>query len=436
MFKTQPPLRPLTSLLIVSSLLAGNSRSTDANQVEKVPSIITDRPRFEPVDDKVAVLRMIHSRSIANWEQLKTWSGVFTFQERMYLDEERARPFLFNAKEGTDPKPPLRKEVSGTVSFKTDVEQNAVFIDFHCMLPTITEAETGRVVDFPATEYHRQSIIKADDYLHFQPNIEHGRFRDGPKVGSRSGRAAFRDPLEETAGQQNGYLVDPRQFFMWSNKTCWDWMGFLADRLEESTGTELEQVVHESIRVLRGGSDENPQWRVVLESPGSRGATITQTITIDATSGFNAVDVVTKKDGSRTLDHWKWEYEEREGIALPASVRYVQPTPDGKKIYFERNLHLTDCVLNKPVPAEEFTVAAFGLVDGERFMDRVDNRLYLVKDGEFVEAVASISSASSIPKANFRRLLPKLLPAVVLFAVMGVLGLRRRQRRNAAVQKK
>lgn len=396
--------------------------------VEKVPSVITDAPVFIPVEDKIVVLRMMQATGLQNYESLKTWTGTYTFQEEMYLDDAAAKPYLFHARGDKPPVPPLRKKVAGSVGFKTDIEHQKLFVEFQADIPEITEATTGNLVDFEATDYHRQSIIAGDEYLHFQPNIDHGRFKGVPKSGPQSGRAAFRDPIDQAQGQLHGYIVDPRQFFDVSGKPFWSLAGFLADRLESASGDETGELIEQSISVRWDADPTSPTWKIILAAPGSRGSDIEQTLTVHAASGVNVTDSVTKKGDGRTIEHTTWKYENSDGHWLPVEVRHAQPTPDGEKIYFERSLHLTESKVNESIAETVFTLDAFGLKDGDRFFDRVDYELFVSEKGTLTQILEP--SPREVISGKNR---PGFFALILVTALVAGLGIRNWGKRAESV---
>ncbi|MGC8644269.1 MAG: hypothetical protein ACP5XB_30785, partial [Isosphaeraceae bacterium] len=99
-------------------------------------------------------------------------------------------------------------------------------------------------------------------------------------------------------------------------------------------------------------------------------------------AGFNPVSLaVAMESGGRgfTSNTTDWRWREVGGIFVPALVEEAAYDRDlgGLRSYL-RIAELKECSLNKPIPADTFTLKALGLEDGDLLADETDQTVYVV----------------------------------------------------------
>ncbi len=344
----------------------------------------------QELSEKIAVLKMLSQQTKANYDKIQTWTGTYNCREQTQIDGDAANA-LWNISPSTD-QLPLTSMCSATIRFAVDVAGDSLFTAFEADGPSEVKLRTGQLVEIPnliATNQmsphviatNQMSIVTPEHYLNFMPTVSHAASRDGPRVALEGGvgRMAFRDPPEKgRAALWGGAIVDPRLFFGFERPLIYAWLGGFCNFFPKANSEEKKELDN-SLDVKEERSGNSPVYTIVFRQAQEK------EIKLDGGVGFNLVKFcVRERDG--TL-RWQqtWEYRELEDIYIPAKIRLEKYGDDGNTV-FDRTFVLKECSVNKPIAPTVFTYDQFGLENGERVLDRIEDALFVYQDDKLIPA--------------------------------------------------
>ncbi len=367
-------------------------------------------------DDLLPTLELLYKKLSENYGALHTWSGKYEFEDRQRLT---SADDLTDMIIGPVAPPILRKDV-GAFTFDVDFGQNKVAVDYKSRLPELSEIETGRDLKLRTVEpqdqrrksrggpgsketdsgkrgidargFLQQSIVLKDEYLNFEPMMTYGDFVGSAKPW-QAGRAAFRDPLEKAKRQEWGIIPDPRTYFGDGTRFN-DEVDRLIKALSFPVGkdftAEQKSALRSAIRVAKGTAGSEHLVRVSFIPLDSSGKGTNEIVRIfDATVGFNPVLTWQGRTGDKGIPGLRttYAYQKEKKIYVPARIVRLM-TADKRYIKFQRLVTLVDSQVNQPISPDRFTIARFGLKDGERVVDRIDDTIKVVQGGNLVNLSA------------------------------------------------
>ena len=417
-----------------------------------------ERLKYTPISEKAAVvLEMIARQSQANYTRIRTWSGTYRIQDKQ-LHKNVDGPLLqaLSKASGRDLSgKQVRSILTGSVEFEVDIAADSFFSRFHGKSRVFREAgsrqvlaqvhdgqdslkaEDGYSVD---TLQIQNSIVTSEHFLHMRPDTEYPRFAIRPNAGPRLGRAAFRDPMIDGAGRHLSLVVDPRRLFTTGMESGWDAARRIALTLRtlalDSMPSEDWKTLKNAkpnIDIRRADTPSGSVFRVRMMLHTSPQETMQSVYTFDGRVGFNMThkeitETTITKTGRRTSSWMNWKYKEYDGIFVPQSVIKVNMDRDTNRLGFQRNLDLQDCVVNGPSHPDGFSYKRLGLQDGERVVDRIESKLYILDNGQLVEVQkVDAGPKQSVKASKSRWKLVMTVNAVVLIALIVFVYFRKRR---------
>ena len=147
----------------------------------------------------------------------------------------------------------------------------------------------------------------------------------------------------------------------------------------------------------------------------------------DSTYGFNPTHWFLKfGEEDSTVDSRFFEYQELGEIHVPSKCVFVSTREfDGKRtLAMIREFEARETSINETISNSEFGVESFQLVDGERLVDKVENKLLVKSKDGFVPAASYVPDNPSLPKRSSNRLLFMMLASgvallIVYFSISG-----------------
>lgn len=371
-------LLAIGALFVFSAVLMGPDKSASAGEPHGNDSQ-ADSESYVAIDDsrRVEVLKSISEKIRKNRDAIRTWSGTFRFQDDAVLNRQQAEK-VFGSKAITKLglTPPLSKKDRGRGSFVVDNATNSLFVDFRNESTELREQRGERIAELDRAKFWQRTILTPEHYLHIQPEQVYGGFEIAPDAEPRQGCAAFRDPVAKAKEEEWGIVVDPRRVFD-AGRPFYEEFEVYAQAVER--GGESA----DAIEVKEWAADKGMRYRIkvsgVPSAVGSPKVELWTTVAEEA--GFNPVRFDVLVDGN-THQYTSWQYRDIHGALVPTTVFRMVATADGKSVAFQRALTIEDSKLNEDIPAQGFTASAIGLKEGERLLDRIENKLFVLTNGE------------------------------------------------------
>jgi hypothetical protein len=355
------------------------------------------RLKYEAVtDDPIDILRMIAEKSEANYQQIKTWSAAFRFQDKaahFKIEEGLAKALSKAANRDLDGAT-VYSTTSGTIEFEIDISKESFYsrkVDERCV---ITDPQNGQVLadlnqeqdSLPVDEESKidmlntwNAIVTPEQSIHMQPDTSY-----------QNGRTAFREPREN--GLRWGTLVDPRQLFG-EGIPHWEMARNAAKILEvlASDQPPKEKGLQELLKakpkatIKQAKTDDGPIYWVRFEARTLETGVMRTDYRFDGRVGFNLVQSRTTTNG-RVVSDMEWSYIKSEDVFVPKSLIKMMSDSKTGKLAYQRNLDFKSCKVNGPLHPDGFGYKRLGLKDGERVVDRIKKAVYVL-DGKDLKPV-------------------------------------------------
>jgi len=325
---------------------------------------------------QAAVLRELSEKIRRNREAVRTWSGTFRFHDEAVISGGQAKR-LFKpvtlAKLGLTP--PFVKDDKCSGSFFVDAIANSFFVELRSDSRRVREQHGQGFKELEGPPFRQLSIVTPEHYLHIRPDELYGDFEIAPNGRLGQTRAVFRDPTAIAEGEQWGCVIDPRRLFDCER-------AFHAEFEVYAKAVERGGESGDTIRIKEWATDRGLRYRIEV-SGGPAGEEIPKVemwTTVAEEAGFNPVQLEVLVDGNGT-QYMSWQFQENNGVFVPVEVLRMVGTADGKAIGFQRAISIQGSKLNEAIPEPGFSIAALELKDGERLLDRIEQKLFLVEGG-------------------------------------------------------
>ena len=325
-------------------------------------------------DTKVQTLQMLADQFKANYERIRTWKGTCNVN----IEERLSEKFVAdNFHESVKHATPLLKRSNFAVRFVVDFSSDSIFRSKITSSTKFIIEETNKELKVSGiTPQDETTILTPEHYVHMSPKQiwpGFGVLPDFPQA--RNKRAAFRDATREARGLNYGDLTDPRDFLGFSNRKP------TFGQLLEGYMKRLKQDPSDNVRVYERTNTTGPDYRVVARTQMD-GKLFYYVSEWSSLVGYSPVSMVfsAKDTGEGALYDMYVSWAAVEGIFVPEQVRQSRYGPDGKASY-HRDVKITKQLLNQPIDEHQFDYQGLGLQEGEMIVDRIENAVYLMKDG-------------------------------------------------------
>lgn len=344
----------------------------------------------------MATLRVLATHAASNLDSIKTWKAEYQYT-LAYSHGERTAAIAAGQAQAADllMHGPISQEDSGRILLSYSAKLDA----FSCLVKNETPP---RIVDLSGKKrgladqlaiFHQHAIVTPDRFLHFMPEILHAQSLKNPVGDGTPTRMAFRDPLADSAGREWTDLVNPRALFSMDDVPFHIWLNRFPKFYEKAT-LKVRKTYDDSISIEKQTS-QNGTDRYIMKW---NAAAWTKVIQFPQESGYLPTEYATYARDGEVLSDYVWEYIASGNSFVPKTLTretFANATSDATT---KHTLRLASSSLNKPIDESEFTVSAFGLKDGERFLDRVNGKLWVSKGGKLVDVASYNASLQAEPR--------------------------------------
>ena len=379
--------------------------------------------------DVVRAFQMLATQTRGNYERIKTWQAKYALRTQRSVAQGETVGFRADLV-GV----PMRQEIKYQLQVSIDLSAGAIFRDKTETALKWINADTLAAIDIPNTAVPNERVIVTSEHcLHMKPHQTYGSFQAVPDhPAARNKRAAFRDAIESTKVAEYLSMPDPRQCYGRSpNRRFWEDLELDIATLQGKHGEEKAARLRSRLRVYQAPGKGGTWYRedLVMDGPGGMRNSAQTLWSPDA--GFHPVSFTLWQDEARTqlLTTTTWSFKQVDGIYVPESIKETYYR--GEKIDRLKELHLQECVLNRPIDASQFSYAGLGLKDGELIMDRIEGVCYILTGGT-PEKLASFEE-QYLPRGVDTRNWPLrwLVAGIVLAVIFVLVAITRRKAANA-----
>ena len=346
--------------------------------------------------EAMATLRMLAKHAAANLNSIKTWKAEFQYT-LVYSHGEQTAAIAISQAHATDLtlSGPLRQEDSGRIllCYSSSLDAFSCFVKNNGPPQITAPRGDQQAISNQLATFHQHAIITPDRFLHFMPEVLHAQSAENRVGDGTPTRMAFRDPLADTAGREWTDLVNPRTLLSMDDVPFHTWLNRFPDFYEKAT-PDVRKTYDDSISIEKQTSKSGTDRYIMKWNA----AAWTKVIQFPQESGYLPTEYTTYARDGEVLSDYTWKYVASGHVFVPEALTretFASATSDATTKY---TLRLVASSLNKPIDESEFTVNAFGLKDGERFLDRVDGKLWIWKSGKLIEVASYNTSLQSDPR--------------------------------------
>jgi hypothetical protein len=339
----------------------------------------------------MAAIQRLKAAVEANFKRIDTWQGTFAFSETTTMRGGQFGETLA-AQHNLDL--PAELSSAGQIEFVVDNTRESYWTAFQPSGPIVAKnlaqpiQPESRIVPDPQVV---ETIVTPADYLHFRPKRLYRQLLDYRTLQAAIGKGtkvAFRDPVAKRGGSNASDQVDPRGFFahFHNARPIWEALeGDMRDALELRAVPPAADRPSIDVIEVRSGDEAIYKIRHTIPRPD---LTIVLEKTFSSQAGLNLVEYQEMLDRNGDIESTKSRrivYDRRGEIFIPQWINDVNGS-DKNSATFHRNYNLVSYRLNDRVPHDTFTVAKFDLKQGDRFLDRIEKKLFFQDGGKFIEA--------------------------------------------------
>jgi hypothetical protein len=336
------------------------------------------------------ILDRISTQTRGNSERISTWQGEVEFTSNETVKGDAAEEVFRNktTAQGETPQSILQ-HTPGTIKFIIDIKNESNYEYLFRPEPICyIDADSGSLLDtLPGFSLPLQHtyIVTPQEYLEC---VVDKYTNTTPAVAIS--RQAIK---KEVSVQKNTFLregvFDPRHFIYMGGQ-LWEYLARSKKRFEkndeepnlpspiEKNGEELIDLPSPRLEESRDGNDI--VYHLLMPFTTSKTQYIFMSTYFASEAGFNMVKSETLGPELQKYTSTEIKYTTLDGIHIPYRIDYYAYDSGNGSMVYERTLVFKDQKLNQPIPPETFTYKNLGLKDGDKFVDKIENKEYRYKE--------------------------------------------------------
>ncbi len=318
-----------------------------------------DQSEFEVIsssEGRAALLAQALERQRAVFSQLVGWKGTGQLEETFIVHGRTASQHEY-----------VR---TSSVEFAWSEDRGSLRVTLQPAAPTLHKDMSSGEIRELDEDLRINSLLRTDGYYRFHPNEMSGDYEGFTPRGDVT-RVVERLPKER--GEESriaSYLFDPTTMYIWGGS-----------RIDEFIARSLESVSSERLWVgRRGDSSILIIARYQGDSDDSDELRLHAEVLLDAACDFMPVRAVMKIGGA-IVQSGNWSYKQQNGISVPTLAATSKFGKSGTRVS-RRVMSVADFQVNPEITEDSFALSQIGVRDGDRLLDRIENRLMLFEDGK------------------------------------------------------
>jgi len=233
-------------------------------------------------------------------------------------------------------------------------------------------------------------IVRPDFSIRVRPS----RYKmDGTVVAYKAWK--FSTEGKEAASRGLGFNEDPRDFFKLFGPT-WSWFSGFKGQIALCDSDPKLKMVRDAIVFEQSEDEDGLEYYIrspFLDHNLDHIESFSEIIA-PLKTGFNPTLIRSLRAPELTLSRQiDVEYTDLKGVYLPSKVHYVDYDKDGN-ITMEKRYTFKDMKINESIPESTFSEYNIGLLEGDRMVDKINNKTFVYKKGTLVD-IASTASESN-----------------------------------------
>ncbi len=363
--------------------------------------------------EMIETLQMLASQIRGNYALMRTCIATYEFVDQFYF----SGPIPALVFPGSDSV--ARSNANGTgyweltrgrIDLEWDLNTDQVHVLYkpNTALEYIDVGSGRRIVRTGAGDknagdiYHW--IMTPEHWIEFGENVELGQIEDFPacpSVPDTGGRIATRKVRREADGSVR--VVNPIALFSNGSQLFWEQLQLYLNALGGNRSADEKNWIEKNVSLVQLNNDGATKFALTAKYPrgesDQRADAIVKT-TFDSSVGFEPTSWI-RSVGGHVSDKRTFAYREVSDVFVPEHFSYVhyELKNDSPLPTISRTFILKKARINEPIPAGRFEITQLGLKYGERFLDEIENQLYVMDDNGLVPVKTFSMDPARAPRA-------------------------------------
>jgi hypothetical protein len=334
--------------------------------------------KFHTVDPNQIsdILTMISNQMRSNYDCIKTWQGeVRIISDFIYEGAAAERIFKTHTDgEGKCPKA-IKEHREYVIEFSVDARKEFLYANYYSIKPLqYTDIETGRDLIAKGIAGCRIAIVT--------PEYEFHSTGDTMREGVVTSRRAVKHMRQKgsTCDNTTPPVFDPRELFI-PGKPIWETFPQLLQYINEHGQVNVNRYTLEVEKRTNGSTIE---YRVQIPGKVSPTDYLLMEMIFSGEKGFNIVSFETTDSDGRLFQKRTWDYSLVNGVYLPNKTIEQNFEHKNGNLVYEKKYIFRNSQINHSIPEKTFTYKNLGLKNGDKFVDKIENKEYTYQDANLI----------------------------------------------------
>lgn len=325
-----------------------------------------------------SILRSISKQTKENLEQVHTWQGELV-RSMYFIHKENMAKETFETLTGANG--PCPNEVAAItenrIIFKCDLDKGLLYVKRSREAPSrYIDPATNKDLGTKSLPSSSSEIITNEYRYNAQPSAY---LND--EVAQRKGVKTKIDRPLYAGGRQPDYL--PRYLFDIDSQVWWRYPEYAKILEEEGEYVFFGLAMKAEQRTLSGDLQYRIHEPFYMNAFNIKGWLIN---TFSERSGYNIIDSERITADGKLMVQESTEYQKINGVYVPIKSTEKQFDYTGDfSLKMQEEQTFNNVRINEAIPAEAFTYKNLGLKDGDKFVDKIENKEYIYQSGELVK---------------------------------------------------
>ncbi len=339
-----------------------------------------DKINFQPIakEQITETLEVLSIALRANYEQIKSWQAdVDVNTEQMYYGIDAQTVFKEKTKSNETPPQSIKRLTTTKTSFVIDTQSENIYERSVRQGPMCYfDANSNNEIAAIAGPFETAYIVTPTYCIDCIGN----KMKGDRITGYRAIKTKVKRQWETIAGTG---IFDPRRLvYTYTAKAIWDnldtWQREIVKNGEWKVGSYIG-------KFEEGHDGNNTVYRLLLPYKVSENEYVFISFFFSKEAGWHIVKFELMTHDYKVLGRTQAEYYTQNGIYVPKRITVYTFNYENQSIERIEDYIFTKQLLNKDIDKKTFTYKNLGLKNGDKFIDKIENKEFEYKDDKLVE---------------------------------------------------
>jgi len=240
--------------------------------------------------------------------------------------------------------------------------------------PYYTDFETGRDLGTKSAPSQKVSIVTPEYYINYGPHI----MRDGAITSRKFVKKVRQKGL--TCTNLSGPVSDPREHLV-GRTPIWETFARVLQYMDVHGEVSVDGY---AMKVEKCTNGNLTKYRIQIPGKVARENYAFVTRVFSSKKGFNNVLYEETNPEGQLLHKRSRDYDLIDGVYAPSKTTEQIFERNNGKLSYEEKYTFKNQKVNVPIPPETFTYKNLGLRNGDKFIDKIQDKEYTYQDGALV----------------------------------------------------